>query len=96
MLLFFHVAIFSQISKVHYIPPISSGEGQGLSDQYIYLSTPSDIPVDYEILAVGGGIVKQGSFTNKENIDFFIGNGESQLKVNKNLSNTVSSSSRSK
>ena len=81
--------LFSQISKVHYIPPISSGEGQGVSDQYIYLSTPSDIPVDYEILAVGGGIVKQGSFTNKENIDFFIGNGESQLKVNKNLSNTV-------
>ena len=82
--------LFSQISKVHYIPPISSGDsGGGVSDQYIYLSTPSDSPVDYEILAVGGGIVKEGTLTNKQNVDFYIGDGESQLKINKSLSNTV-------
>ena len=47
LFLFFSLAGFSQISKVHYIPPLTSNKsiagGSSIPlDQYMYLSTPSE------------------------------------------------------
>ncbi|MDC0654770.1 T9SS type B sorting domain-containing protein [bacterium] len=80
--------LFSQISKVHYIPPLTSNSGS-IADQYIYLSTPSEADVDYDIQIIGGGTIS-GTFNNTSPIRYDIGNGNNtQLTVNSNLSASV-------
>ena len=59
LLFFFSLIGFSQISKVHYIPPLTSNElaGGGSSlpqDQFIYLSTPSTDNVTVTITPLNG------------------------------------------
>ena len=52
--LFFNIT-FSQYSKSHYIPPITT-TGNGAAsplDQYIYISTPSETPVNVTIRPLG-------------------------------------------
>ena len=49
-LLFFGTT-FSQLSKKHYIPPLTSSDG--FTDQYIYISTPKTANVTYKITPVG-------------------------------------------
>ncbi|MCF7568210.1 T9SS type B sorting domain-containing protein [Sabulilitoribacter arenilitoris] len=45
---------FSQLSKKHYIPPLTSGIDNAIpDDQYIYLSTPSTADIAYTIKQVG-------------------------------------------
>ena len=89
MLLLFNVtSLFSQISKVHYIPPITSG-GNDIEDQYIYLSTPSEADVEYDIQIIGGGTIS-GTFNNTSPFRYDIGNGSNtQLTVNKNFSASI-------
>ena len=80
--------LFSQISKVHYIPPVTSNSGS-IADQYIYLSTPSEADVDYDIQIIGGGTIS-GTFNNTSPYRYDIGNGNNtQLTVNSNLSASV-------
>ena len=57
---------FSQLSKKHFIPPLTSSDG--FTDQYIYISTPKTNNVSYKITPVGNpdltqysGIVSNGS-----------------------------------
>ena len=57
---------FSQLSKKHFIPPLTSTDG--FTDQYIYISTPKANNVSYKITPVGkpdlaqySGIVSNGS-----------------------------------
>ena len=50
------MALFAQLSKVHYIPPISVTTQLGNSepeDQFIYISTPSVNPITVVIKPVG-------------------------------------------
>ena len=42
---------FSQLSKKHYIPPLTSTDG--FTDQYIYISTPKANNVSYKITPIG-------------------------------------------
>ena len=61
---------FSQISKVHYIPPITSNSGS-IADQYIYLSTPSETDVDFDNLVTGNlnnisHLIKESNFDFKK------------------------------
>ena len=52
----FPMALFAQLSKVHYIPPISVTTQLGNSepeDQFIYISTPSVNPITVVIKPVG-------------------------------------------
>lgn len=46
---------YSQLSKTHYIPPLTSAEfgNANPEDQYIYISTPSNSLVPYTIIPVG-------------------------------------------
>lgn len=88
LFILFASSAFSQISKVHYIPPVTSNSGS-IADQYIYLSTPSEADVDYDIQIIGGGTIS-GTFNNTSPFTYYIGDGNStQLTVNSNLSASV-------
>jgi len=55
---------FSQLSKNHYIPPISSGPSNADPlDQLMYISTPSQGDVNFTINIVGGNSIS-GTVSN--------------------------------
>ena len=63
--LLFFSNIYSQLSKKHIIPPLTSSDG--FTNQYIYISTPNPNNVSYKIIPVGNpdiagysGIVSNG------------------------------------
>ena len=47
----FPLIVYSQASKYHYIPPLTSAEGNAddMSAQWIYITTPSTDPVNWTI-----------------------------------------------
>ena len=65
---FFGLISFSQISKIHYIPPLTAndrsqgGAGSIPYDQYLYLSTPSSSDVTVKITLVSTG--QEITYTN--------------------------------
>ncbi|WP_430927334.1 T9SS type B sorting domain-containing protein [Polaribacter marinivivus] len=66
--IFFFASTYSQLSKKHYIPPLTSVSGDAISEQYIYISTPKTNNVSYKITPVGNpdlaaysGVVSNGS-----------------------------------
>jgi len=90
-------SIFGQLSKTHFIPPLTSNNS--FSDQYIYISTPKNKDVAYKITAVGNsnqpayrGIVSNSNPVTQAVLDEF-GNenftGDSQLHVPLFLSSSV-------
>ena len=56
LILFTCVTGYSQLSKIHYIPPITSATNSGMApgEQYLYISTPSALPVTVLITPIGG------------------------------------------
>ena len=86
--LFFNIT-FSQYSKSHYIPPITT-TGNGAAsplDQYIYISTPSETPVNVTIRPLGSEEIT-GLVSNSNPWAYFIGTGnETNLIVNTNSLN---------
>jgi gliding motility-associated-like protein len=84
---------FSQLSKTHYIPPLTnSGFGNANpEDQYIYLSTPSNTDVAYTIIPVGQPITNYitGTVSNTNPQEIAIGNGYGQLFVPSNQTSVV-------
>ncbi|TGD58083.1 T9SS type B sorting domain-containing protein [Flavobacterium humi] len=80
--LFVSITCFSQFSKTHYIPPLSNSDSQEPQGQYLYISCPSLTPVNYKIIAIGGGIVT-GVVSRDLPAKFEIGSGfDTQLLVN--------------
>ena len=76
MMLFISQNIMSQYSKSHYIPPITT-TGNGAAnplDQYLYISTPSEIPVNVVIKPMGGSDIT-GTVSNSNPWAYYIGNG---------------------
>ena len=66
----------AQYSKSHYIPPITT-TGNGAAnplDQYLYISTPSETPVNVVIKPMGG-TETSGTASNTDPWEFYIGNG---------------------
>ena len=51
--LFSLAVVNAQLSKIHYIPPITATDDPG--DQWLYISTPSTSPVNFEVKV--GGVV---------------------------------------
>ncbi|WP_296386702.1 T9SS type B sorting domain-containing protein [Winogradskyella sp.] len=85
----------AQLSKTHYIPPLTSAEfgNANPENQYIYLSTPSAADVAYTIKQIGlpttsdiTGLVSNGS---PQVIN--IGTGNGQLFVASNQTSTITS-----
>ena len=63
-ILLFSSFTFSQLSKTHYIPPITSGPSNADPiDQYIYISTPSAGDVNFTINTIGSTSVS-GTVSN--------------------------------
>ena len=56
LFILFSSIAFSQLSKTHYIPPITSGPtNANPEDQYLYISTPNKADVNVTINIIGGG-----------------------------------------
>lgn len=81
---------FAQLSKKHYIPPLTSGPpNANPEDQYIYLSTPSNSLVPYTIIPVGQATNITGFVSNTTPQVVSIGTGLTQLFVDSNTTSTV-------
>lgn len=68
---------FSQLSKIHYIPPITeSGTSSSLpQDHYIYISTPSTTLVNFTIKIPGSGATISGTVSKTAPYIYTIGIG---------------------
>lgn len=84
---------YSQLSKVHYIPPLTSA-AQGNANpesQYVYISTPRNTDVHYTIELIGQPAANNisGTVNNANAARVFLNTGEGQLFVNSNTTATV-------
>ena len=82
----FASSAFSQISKTHYIPPITYANSGGATptDQWIYISTPSVNDVIVDITEIGGGTT-QVIINNSTSYPHPVSSSSpSQLAVNRN------------
>ena len=79
--------VLAQYSKSHYIPPITTtGNGSANPlDQYLYISTPSETPVNVIIKPMGGTEIS-GTASNSDPWEYYIGSG-----INTNLIITTGS-----
>lgn len=83
----------AQLSKIHYIPPLAYAENAGStpnSGQYLYISTPSNTPVNVVITPVGGApqaIAVTNDSPYRYEIQGNPGVGASQVMLNANNSN---------
>ena len=64
---------FSQISRTHYIPPISAADA--IQDQWIYMSTPNKDLSKYTIKLPDGTIFNQGEVSNTSPAIISLGSG---------------------
>ena len=79
---------FSQFSKTHYIPPLSSGSIIS-GDQYLYISTPNVLPVTFRIIELGGNTIV-GTVSRNTPYVYNVGFGnDTQLHVDSSLASTV-------
>lgn len=76
---------YSQLSKTHYIPPLTFADNANATpaDQYIYLSTPSTADIPYTIIPVGQPTTSYitGVVSNNNPTTISIGSGSGQLFV---------------
>ncbi|WP_413997696.1 T9SS type B sorting domain-containing protein [Flavobacterium sp. W1B] len=80
---FLSISCFAQFSKTHYIPPLTCTSNLA-ADQYIYISTPSTINVNFKIIAIGGNTIT-GTVNNNAPYRHTIGQGSNtQLLTPKN------------
>jgi len=79
----------SQFSKTHYIPPLSGATTLTAEEQYLYISTPSINPINFKIIALGGGTTL-GTVSRDTPYVYDIGYGnETQLHVEAGLTSMV-------
>ncbi|WP_298344812.1 T9SS type B sorting domain-containing protein [uncultured Algibacter sp.] len=86
---------FSQLSKTHYIPPLTFADASSSSpqDQYIYLSTPRTSDVPYTIKPIGQPEANYitGVVSNNNPEEIFIGSGgNTQLYIPSPSSSVIS------
>ncbi|WP_242086794.1 T9SS type B sorting domain-containing protein [Aestuariivivens sediminis] len=76
---------FGQLSKTHYIPPLTNSPfgNANPEDQYIYISTPSNLNIPYTIKPVGQAISSYitGNVSNATPQEIYIGTGNGQLFI---------------
>ncbi|WP_369049204.1 IgGFc-binding protein, partial [Tenacibaculum sp. UWU-22] len=84
---------FAQLSKKHFIPPLTYAEAGNASpnDQYFYISTPSEKKVAYTIKPVGLPATSYitGFVSKASPQKIYIGDSNSQLFVDSNQTSTV-------
>ncbi len=83
ILFLFAVNTYSQLSKTHYIPPLSNSVQLAPKWQFMYISTPSSTDVHFKITNIGGEIIK-GTVSRDQPYALDLGTGtDTQLIVNK-------------
>ena len=84
---------FSQLSKKHYIPPLTSAAfgNANPESQYIYISTPNISDITYTIIPVGETPENYitGTVSNTMPDEVFIGSGNGQLFMDSNNTSTI-------
>jgi gliding motility-associated-like protein len=92
-ILFFSEKGFSQLSKKHYIPPLTSAQfgNANPEDQYIYLSTPNASNVSYTIIPIGQPITSYitGIVSNTSPQEIVLDSGNGQLFIPSNTTSEV-------
>ncbi|GGD11198.1 T9SS type B sorting domain-containing protein [Hyunsoonleella pacifica] len=86
---------FSQLSKTHYIPPLTYAESGSSTpqDQYIYLSTPRNSDVPYTIKPIGQPEANYitGTVSNNNPAEISVGSGgNTQLFITPSASSVIS------
>ncbi len=81
---------FAQLSKTHYIPPLTNAQfgNANPEDQYIYISTPNAVGVNFTITPIGG-IDINGFVSNSAPYVHSIAFGNGQLFIPSSLTSTV-------
>jgi gliding motility-associated-like protein len=74
-ILLFALNCFSQLSKTHYIPPLTSNSVVAPQDHYIYISTPSSKEVKFKIILIGGSTIS-GIVSKSTPYRYYIGSGD--------------------
>ena len=86
-------SISAQLSKTHYIPPLTNAEfgNANPEDQYIYLSTPSGADIPYVIKPVGQPVTSYitGIVSNANPQQVSLGTGYGQLFIPSTQTSTV-------
>lgn len=84
---------YSQLSKKHYIPPLTSSSfgNANPEDQYLYLSTPSNSTISYTVIPVGQPVSSYitGVVSNTTPQQIAIGNGNGQLFLPSNETSLI-------
>lgn len=82
---------FAQLSKTHYIPPISCSNNQ-LSiteEQYLYISCPNTTPINFKIIQFGSTTIT-GTVSRNNPYIMNIGTGnQTQFVIDRNNANSV-------
>ena len=89
---FISITCFAQLSKTHYIPPLTSNNNSAVTpqDHYIYISTPSTTIVNFKIIEIGGNIINE-TVSNSNAYKHYIGSGiNTQLFVTSTSTGVVS------
>jgi gliding motility-associated-like protein len=91
--IFFSHLGFSQLSKTHYIPPLTSAEfgNANPESQYIYISTPSNATINYTIIPVGQPMANfiNGTVSNANPDEIALGFGYGQLFIPSTETSTI-------
>jgi gliding motility-associated-like protein len=93
LVLFWVFQVNAQLSKKHYIPPLTSAEfgNANPENQYFYISTPSAKNVTYTIRLVGQPSSSNisGIVSNTNPVEILLGTGYGQLFVESRVSSIV-------
>ena len=90
-LFFLSFTSYSQLSKTHYIPPItcSNNEFSIAEEQFLYISTPSITPVNFRIIQLGSSTIL-GTVSRNNPYSYNIGYGtNTQFILDKDLVGTI-------
>ncbi|MDI1256217.1 MAG: T9SS type B sorting domain-containing protein [Flavobacterium sp.] len=89
LLFFFSANCFAQFSKTHYIPPVSNSNSQEPQGQFMYISCPSILPINFTINELGGNTI-QGTVSRDNPYVLNIGSGfDTQFLINADDANVV-------
>ena len=67
----------AQLSRTHYIPPISAADNSNATpqNQYLHISTPSLTPVSVSVTEIGGTTSVYDDVSNANPLEILIGSG---------------------
>ena len=90
LLLLLSSSCFAQFSKTHYIPPVSHSDRQEPQEQVMYISSPSIIPINFQVKTPIGGILFKGKVSRDDPYEYTIGSGnDTPFMIDKSDVNTI-------